>query len=45
MRRHFINYFKGLQDFREIKRKLVTSLDLSEINDILEGIRERYAGR
>jgi nifR3 family TIM-barrel protein len=27
MRRHFSNYFKGLPDFREIRMKLVTSLD------------------
>jgi nifR3 family TIM-barrel protein len=43
MRRHFSNYFKGLPDFKEIRLKLVTSLDVEEINDILDLIDERYA--
>ena len=43
MRRHFSNYFKGLPDFKEIRLKLVTSLDGQEINDILELIEQRYA--
>lgn len=42
MRRHFSNYFKGLPDFKEIRLKLVTSLDGQEINDILELIEQRY---
>jgi len=42
MRRHFINYFKGLPDFRDTKLQLVTTLEINEIYDILEGIRERY---
>ena len=43
MRRHFINYFKGLPDFRETKQKLVTTLEINEIIDLLEGIRDRYS--
>jgi nifR3 family TIM-barrel protein len=43
MRRHFINYFKGLSDFRETRQKLVTTSDIEEINDLLESIRKRYA--
>jgi nifR3 family TIM-barrel protein len=43
MRRHFINYFKGLSDFRETKQKLVTSLEINEIYDLLEGIRDKYS--
>jgi len=43
MRRHFSNYFKGLPDFKEIRLKLVTSLDVGEINDILDLIDEKYA--
>ena len=42
MRRHFSNYFKGLPDFKEIRLKLVTSLDAKEINDILDLIEQRY---
>jgi tRNA-dihydrouridine synthase B len=43
MRRHFSNYFKGLPDFREIRLRLVTSLDVGEISDILDLIEQRYA--
>ncbi len=43
MRRHFSNYFKGLPDFKEIRLKLVTSLDVGEIKDILDLIDEKYA--
>ncbi len=43
MRRHFSNYFKGLPDFKEIRLKLVTSLDIEEINDILDLIEQRYS--
>jgi nifR3 family TIM-barrel protein len=43
MRRHFSNYFKGLPDFKEIRLKLVTSLDAVEIYDILDLIDEKYA--
>lgn len=42
MRRHFSNYFKGLPDFKEIRLKLVTSLDVAEINDILDHIEQKY---
>jgi tRNA-dihydrouridine synthase len=42
MRRHFSNYFKGLPDFREIRMKLVTSLDPVEIYGLLERIRVSY---
>src|SRR5512133_720183 len=34
MRRHFTNYFKGLPEFKEIRMKLVTSLDIVEIESI-----------
>ena len=42
MRRHFSNYFKGLPDFRELRMKLVTSLNPEEINSILELILIKY---
>jgi tRNA-dihydrouridine synthase B len=42
MRRHFTNYFKNLPDFREIKMKLVTSLDIEEIERLLDKIRIIY---
>jgi len=42
MRRHFIHYFKGLPDFKEIKAKLVTTLDTGEINSLLDFIERKY---
>ena len=39
MRRHLSNYFKGLPNFRETRLKLLTSLDVEEIFDLLEYIR------
>ena len=43
MRKHLSNYFKGLPHFREIKHKLVTTLEPQEIYDMLDYIAERYA--
>ena len=42
MRRHFSNYFKGLPDFRDIRMKLVTSLDPEEIESLLDLILVTY---
>jgi nifR3 family TIM-barrel protein len=42
MRRHFINYFKGLPDFRDIRMKLVTTLDIDEIESLLDLILATY---
>jgi len=42
MRRHFSNYFKGLPHFKELRLKLLTSLDVTEIMDLLEQVREKY---
>ena len=42
MRRHFSNYFKGLPDFRDIRMKLVTSLDPEEIKSLLNLILVTY---
>jgi tRNA-dihydrouridine synthase B len=42
MRRHFSNYFKGLPHFKEIRLRLLTSLDVEEIFNLLEVIREKY---
>jgi nifR3 family TIM-barrel protein len=38
MKRHYTNYFKGIAHFKEIKSKLVTSMDLNEIQDTLDYI-------
>lgn len=42
MRRHFSNYFKGLPHFKEMRLKLLTTLDVQEILSLLEMIREKY---
>jgi len=42
MRRHFSNYFKGLPHFKEMRLKLLTSLEKDEIFSMLEEIREKY---
>lgn len=42
MRRHFSNYFKGLPHFKEMRLKLLTSLEVEEIFGLLEEIREKY---
>lgn len=43
MRRHLSNYFKGLPNFKETRRKLVTSLDEQELFDTLDQIAVTYA--
>jgi tRNA-dihydrouridine synthase len=42
MRRHLSNYFKGLPHFKEMRLKLLTTLDVDEIFHLLEAIREKY---
>lgn len=42
MRRHLSNYFKGLPHFRETRLKLLTSLDIEEIRNLLEEIRIKW---
>lgn len=44
MRRHFSNYFKGLPSFKELRLKLLTSMNVEEIQFILDEILKRYAG-
>ena len=43
MRRHLSNYFKGLPDFKQTRMILVTSLDMNELIETLNGIAVRYA--
>jgi nifR3 family TIM-barrel protein len=42
MRRHLSNYFKGLPNFKETRLRLLTSLDIDEIKQIIEEIREKW---
>ena len=40
MKRHYSNYFRGVINFKEIKTKLVTSNELTELHDILHHLKE-----
>src|SRR6202000_2869649 len=42
MRRHYSNYFKGIDHFKEYRMKLVTAGTLEELNELLEQINETY---
>lgn len=42
MRKHFSLYFKGIPHFKETRMRLVTSMDLNEIFDILDEIDEKF---
>lgn len=42
MRRHYGNYFKGLPDFKEYRRKLVNSMDYQELLDTLDTVKHVY---
>ncbi len=43
MRRHFVHYFKGLDNFRDTRIRLLTTEDPAAILEILEYIENRYA--
>ena len=43
MRRHLSNYFKGLPDFKELRMRMVTTLDPAELENIFGEILRRYA--
>ena len=42
MRRHLSCYFKGLPDFRDTRMRMVTTLVVTELYDILDSIEKRY---
>jgi nifR3 family TIM-barrel protein len=44
MRRHYTNYFRGLQNFKEDRVALLAMSDPAEIIGTLNGIPEKYAG-
>ncbi len=39
MRRHYANYFKGIRDFKPLRMKLVTTMEVEEIFNTLEEIK------
>ena len=44
MRRHYTNYFKGFDHFKDYRMKLVTTYSLQEIEDVLQEVAQRYSG-
>jgi len=42
MRRHYASYFKGLDNFKPFRMRLVETMSYQEINDILEEIIKHY---
>ena len=43
MRRHLTNYFKSLPHFKETRMKLVTSMDVDELIEVIDQIPAKYA--
>ncbi len=43
MRRHFAHYFTSLPNFRETRIKLLRSIDVNEILEIIELIKNKYS--
>jgi tRNA-dihydrouridine synthase B len=43
MRRHYASYFRGFDNIRETRHKLVNSENINELYDIIEDIRVKYA--
>ena len=42
MRRHLACYFKGLENFKETRLKLVTLTDIEELNKTLDFVGEHW---
>lgn len=42
MRRHYTNYFRGMENIKDYRAKLVTSCSITEIHAILDELRSRY---
>lgn len=40
MRRHYANYFRGIPNFKPVRAKLIESLSLNEIDDILDEVSQ-----
>jgi tRNA-dihydrouridine synthase B len=45
MRRHYANYFKGFDHFKDFRMQLVTTLSLENIQEILDAILDNYGGQ
>ena len=42
-RRHYSNYFKGIENFKPFRQKLVTTESSGEIYEVLDSISEKFA--
>ncbi|MBS1647059.1 MAG: tRNA dihydrouridine synthase DusB [Bacteroidetes bacterium] len=42
MRRHYTNYFRGLDHFKETRMILVTSTHLQQLIETIEGVKQQY---
>tara|TARA_B100000401_G_C52290252_1_gene477693 strand:- start:109 stop:567 length:459 start_codon:yes stop_codon:yes gene_type:complete len=42
-RRHYSNYFKGIENFKPYRQQLVTAESSAEVYEILESISEKFA--
>lgn len=42
MRRHYSNYFKGVDHFKEFRMKLVSVATIEEVSEILDEVNEHY---
>lgn len=42
MRRHYTNYFKGLNHFKDYRMKLVTAESIAQIHQLFEEIKQHY---
>jgi tRNA-dihydrouridine synthase B len=43
MRRHYANYFKGLDHFKDFRMRLVNTMDLQEIYSTMDEIKAKYS--
>ncbi|MFA6262280.1 MAG: tRNA dihydrouridine synthase DusB [Bacteroidia bacterium] len=43
MRRHYTHYFKGIDNFKPFRNRLVTTDNLDELHGILDEVAERFA--
>jgi nifR3 family TIM-barrel protein len=43
MRRHYSNYFKGVDHFKEFRMKLVSVQTFEEVNELLDEVAEHYS--
>jgi len=43
MRRHYSNYFKGVDHFKEFRMKLVSVQTVEEVNELLDEVAEHYS--